>query len=90
MLKGNSKVDGLIHVGEGVKAAVISVEEGVTDTLTLKAENVATGTDQIGTKLKVMTGSAITLADKQDSKLAKVVVDETSRLNLSISEGDNT
>ena len=90
VLKGNSKVDGLIHVGEGVKAAVISVEEGVTDTLTLKAENVATGTDQIGTKLKVMTGSAITLADKQDSKLAKVVVDETSRLNLSISEGDNT
>lgn len=90
VLKGNSKVDGLIHVGEGVKAAVISVEEGVTDTLTLKAENVATGTDQIGTKLKVMTGSAITHADKQDSKLAKVVVDETSRQNLSISEGDNT
>ena len=90
VLKGNSKVDGLIHVSEGVKAAVISVEEGVTNTLTLKAENVATGTDQIGTKLKVMTGSAITLADKQDSKLAKVVVDETSRLNLSISEGDNT
>ena len=89
VLKGNSKVDGLIHVGAGVKSATISAEEGVTDTLTLKAKNEAGGQIQ-GTKLKVVTGSTITLADKQDSKLARVVVDETSRLNLSISEGDNT
>lgn len=88
VLKGNSKVDGLIHVGAGVKSAVISAEEGVTDTLTLKAENEAG--DQIpGTELKVLTGSTITLADKQGSKLAKVEVDETSRLNLSIFQDDN-
>ena len=82
VLKGNSKVDGLIHIGEGVKSAVISAEEGVTDTLTLKAENDAT-------ELKVLTGSTITLADKQGSKLAKVDVDESSRLNLSIFQSDN-
>lgn len=88
VLKGNSKVDGLIHVGTGVTSAVIVAEEGVTDTLTLKAENAASQDIQ-GTKLKVLTNSTITLADEQASKLAKVVVDETSRLNLSIFQADN-
>ena len=89
VLKGNSKIDGLIHVASNVKSATIIAKDGVTDTLTLKAENVANDNDIQGTELNVQTNSTITLADKQANKLAKVVVDETSRLNLSIMQADN-
>lgn len=89
VLKGNSKIDGLIHVASNVKSATIIAKDSVTDTLTLKAENVANDNDIQGTELNVQTNSTITLADKQANKLAKVVVDETSRLNLSIMQADN-
>ena len=89
VLKGNSKIDGLVHVASNVKSATIIAKDGVTDTLTLKAENVANDNDIQGTELNVQTNSTITLADKQANKLAKVVVDETSRLNLSIMQADN-